>query len=203
MRRITSTNSDSSSPTRSLYLHRDENGICRGQSQTLAEFRAAPPTVNAAVTELGVLATVLGGDLTASEHVPAQTFALSESNVRGNTSLVLPAESVAMSDDGFPCQVVARSAEVVIVRVLGQQVIVPTGATPRAIRFDGDGYVFHKGSGGPAKSGSIQRKRHRDATWFAYSRSHRGVRSSRAGCDIGIPRSRFERRRGIEKNDPP
>ena len=61
---------------------------------------------------------------------------------------MLPAESVAAGDDGFPCEVVSSSGEVVVARMLGQHVVVPSGSKPRGLRFDGDAYAFRDGACG-------------------------------------------------------
>jgi hypothetical protein len=127
-----------------LYLHRDAAGVSRGASQSLAEFRAKPPTVDAAVTALGALATVLKGGTTAS----GDDSWFSPAGEGDATSLVLPAESVTARDDGFPCEVVSSSGEVVIARMRGQHVVVPSANVPRGIRFNGEAYVFADGACG-------------------------------------------------------
>lgn len=127
-----------------VYLHSD-GGRSWGTSQTLAEFRAEPPTVEAAVTALGTLTTVLEGGMTRSGE--DAWFSPAES---GGTAmrLVLPTQTVTARDDGFPCEVVASSGEVVVARMLGQHVVVPSGSTPRGIGFNGDAYAFPDGGSG-------------------------------------------------------
>jgi ABC-type multidrug transport system ATPase subunit len=125
-----------------LYLSRSTSGSCIVNRQSLQEFLLNPPTLEAAITAMGPLVTILSG----SEDIDDAGNLIDLSEARhpqpNAVCLAIPPESVTLATDGFSIRRLATSGTIDIVSVHGQRLWLRTDLSDGAVLFMGPGLLF-------------------------------------------------------------